>query len=193
MNAQAAPLTPAAVPAASAAAPLDALDSCHREVVAALQSLARLVELIDRNGLDDGTRKVAHDAHLFFATTALNHHLDEERHVFPALLASDDAELVQVTRRLQMDHGWLEEDWLELAPQIEAISRGYSWFDLDVLRHGIEVFTALYHDHIRLEESLIYPEARSRLSSADLQTMSREMAERRSVGRNKAPAQARPI
>ena len=27
------------------------------------------------------------------------------------------------------------------------------------LRYGIEIFTALYHEHIALEESLVYPAA----------------------------------
>jgi hypothetical protein len=82
--------------------------------------------------------------------------------VFPGLLASGDAELVQHVRRLQQDHGWLEEDWLELAPQLEAIGQGYNWYDLAMLRHALPVFTALYVDHIGLEESLIYPEAKRR-------------------------------
>lgn len=168
---------------AAGTAPFDALDACHREVVAALSKLGELARRIQDHGVDESVRKAAHDVHLFFSTAAVDHHLDEERHVFPALLASTDAELVQLTKRLQLDHGWLEEDWLELAPQLEAVARGYNWFDIDELRHGIEVFTALYHDHVRLEESLIYPEARLRLSGPDLDTMSREMAQRRSAER----------
>ena len=64
--------------------------------------------------------------------------------------------------RLQQDHGWLEEDWLTLEPQLSAIAAGYSWYDIDMLRLALPVFTELYQDHIDLEESLIYPEARTR-------------------------------
>jgi hypothetical protein len=67
--------------------------------------------------------------------------------------------------RLQQDHGWLEEDWLELEPQLQAVAHGYSWYDIDSLRHGVGVFTALYHDHIALEESLIYPEAKAHMAA----------------------------
>ena len=67
---------------------------------------------------------------------------------------------MQHVRRLQQGHGWLEEDWLQLAPQIEAIANGYNWYDLTMLRNALPVFTALYHEHIGLEESLIYPEAK---------------------------------
>ena len=62
--------------------------------------------------------------------------------------------------RLQQDHGWLEEDWLELEPMLQAVAQGYSWYDLDMLRQATTVFTELYLDHIDLEESLIYPEAK---------------------------------
>lgn len=170
--------------------PFQVLDACHQEVLTKLQAMQDLIRQVEASGMDQPARDLAREIHLFFSTTALNHHLDEERHIFPSLLQSGDAELVQATQRLQQDHGWLEEDWLELAPQLDSLARGYNWFDLDELRHGIGVFTALYLDHVKLEETLIYPEARRRLTSADLQSMSREMAERRST-RRKAGQPAR--
>ena len=42
-----------------------------------------------------------------------------------------------------------------------AIAAGYSWYDPDELRHGIEVFLELCREHIQLEESIIYPEAKA--------------------------------
>ena len=102
----------------------------------------------------------AKEIHAFFAGGARQHHVDEEQFVFPSLLSSGNAELVQHIQRLQQDHGWLEEDWIELSPQLQAVSEGYSWYNLDELRHSVSVFAALYHDHIGLEESLVYPEAR---------------------------------
>lgn len=41
------------------------------------------------------------------------------------------------------------------------------------------MFQALYQDHMALEESLIYPEAKARIAVWDLQGMGREMALRR--------------
>ena len=69
---------------------------------------------------------------------------------------------MQQVQRLQQDHGWLEEDWRELSPQIEASAQGYNWYDLAMLRLALPVFTALYKEHIALEEALVYPEARRR-------------------------------
>ncbi|NRT56255.1 hemerythrin domain-containing protein [Sphaerotilus uruguayifluvii] len=142
----------------------EALDACHREVLATLRDLARLIEHLDDQGVDPVARRMASDVVRFFGQTARAHHADEERLVFPGLLASDDAALVQHTRRLQQDHGWLEEDWLELSAQLDAVAQGYSWYDIDALRQGVVIFTELYKDHIDLEESLIYPEARRLLA-----------------------------
>lgn len=165
--------------------PMRALDAHHQAVLEMLESMHALMRRIDTRGVDDHVRSEARIVHLFFTDTALNHHLDEERHVFPALLASGVPELMQATRRLQQDHGWIEEDWLELAPQLDALARGYTTFDPDLLRHGVEVFTALYLEHIEMEERLIYPQALQRLGPADLRTMARDMAERRSAQRRR--------
>lgn len=140
----------------------EALDRTHAQVLQVLQQFDRLLQHLDDNGADAVARASATEIHAFFAHGARQHHADEESFVFPALLNSGDAELVGHVQRLQQDHGWLEEDWLELAPQIEAIAQGYSWYDLDVLRQALPVFTQLYQDHIALEESLIYPEAKRR-------------------------------
>ena len=144
----------------------EALDRTHAQVLQVLGQFDRLLQHLDDNGPDAIAQDSARAIHDFFSTHARQHHADEERLVFPGLLASGDAELVQNVLRLQQDHGWLEEDWLELAPQIEAISRGYSWYDLAMLRHALPVFTALYEEHIALEESLIYPEAKRREQAA---------------------------
>lgn len=142
-----------------------ALDHCHQQVLAMLHRLAELIERLDTHGVDGPARATAAEVVQFFTATARQHHADEEQHVFPALLASDDAELVHHVQRLQQDHGWLEEDWLVLQPPLSAIAEGYSWYDLDMLRHALPVFVSLYQDHIELEESLIYPAAKAQYPS----------------------------
>lgn len=140
----------------------EALDRTHAQVLEVLKQFDRLLQHVDENGADATAQASAREIHAFFADGVRQHHADEERFVFPMLLTSPDAELVAHVQRLQQDHGWLEEDWLELAPQIEAIAQGYSWYDLDVLRQALPVFTQLYQEHIALEESMVYPEAKRR-------------------------------
>jgi len=159
--------------------PFDVLDTCHQQVVITLNKLTELIDHVETNGVDGQAQAWARDIFLFFMNTAREHHQDEERHVFPAMLNSGDAELVEAAMRLQQDHGWIEEDWLELAPQIESIAAGYNWFNVEQLRLAVPVFQALYQDHMALEESLAYPQAKARIAAWDLQGMGREMASRR--------------
>ena len=141
----------------------EVLDACHVQTVLALGKLAALVSRLRDHGADPDARELAREVGRFFSATSRQHHEDEERHVFPRLLAGEDAEIVQAVLRLQQDHAWLEEDWLELAPQVDAVACGQNWFDVDILREGVEVFAALSLDHMALEESFIYPAARTRL------------------------------
>jgi hemerythrin-like domain-containing protein len=135
------------------------LDRTHKAAMDMLVAFDQLLTQLDGPGLDDSAQGSAKTILAFFSGPGRQHHADEEHNVFPLLLAGGDAELIEHVHRLQQDHGWIEEDWHELSPQIEAIAGGYNWYDLGMLRAALPVFTALYHEHIALEESLIYPAA----------------------------------
>ena len=168
-------------PAATALAPdgFEVLDACHIQTVFILGKLTALVSRLAGVGADSEARAMAGEIAAFFSGTARQHHQDEELFVFPKLLASGKAEIVQAVLRLQQDHAWLEEDWLELAPQVDAVACGQAWYDIDTLREGVEIFTGLSRDHIALEESLIYPEARSRMLDSERLKMLRVTRVRR--------------
>jgi len=181
--------SPAAPPSGPASATtldgFEVLDACHRQTLETLNLLDALLARLLAAGTDAQAQTMARQVVRFFADTARLHHEDEERHVFPQLLASGDANLEQDVLRLQQDHAWLAEDWRDLAPQIEAVATGQGWVDLDTLREGVEVFAALSRDHIALEETCIYPAARERLGAGARQAMGREMAARRRAGERK--------
>jgi len=140
----------------------EVLDRTHAELLQHLRQLEALLKRLDASGVDAGVRETAAAVRDFFDGTARRHHADEERFVFPPLLASGDANLVQHVQRLQQDHGWLEEDWNELQPQLDAIACGVGTVDPDLILEAVTVFSSLYLEHIALEESLIYPEAKRR-------------------------------
>jgi hemerythrin-like domain-containing protein len=144
-----------------------------------LARLSALVGVLDKGAPDADARRTAREIVHFFSETARHHHEDEERHVFPQLVDSEDPEIVQAVLRLRQDHHWMDVDWKELSPAIDAVADNRVGYDLEALREGVEIFTALSHEHIALEESCIYPEARVRASSAALQQAGGEMAERR--------------
>ena len=168
----------------------DVLDACHRQTLFTLGKLTALVARLRNLGADAEARSMAAAVTDFFSTTARQHHEDEERHVFPKLLDSAKPDIVQAVLGLQQDHRWLGVDWAELSPALDAVASGQSCPDLDTLHEGVEIFSALYHAHIALEESCIYPEARARLPSGERQAMAREMAERRRSQRKRPPATA---
>jgi len=155
------------------------LDATHREIQQKIVQLRTLVDAIESDGLNAATRAQARVVLDYFNGEARQHHLDEEKHIFPALLNSQDAEIVQTAERLTQDHGWLEENWIQIAPSLEAATNGNLWFDPVELRHALDVFEALYLDHILLEESMAYPAARQRLVAHNTHGMGREMARRR--------------
>jgi hemerythrin-like domain-containing protein len=161
----------------------EVFDACHAQTVLELGKLAALVSRVRDFGADPDARALAREVGNFFSRTSRQHHEDEERHVFPGLLESTDEQIVQAVLRLQQDHAWLEQDWLELAPQVDAVACGQNWYDIDILREGVEIFAALARDHIALEESLIYPAARHRLLAGERQEMGREMAARKRAQR----------
>ena len=140
----------------------DALDACHQQILAHLVELEGLARQVAQQRVDAAVQKHAGAIEAFFSGTSRQHHAQEEESVFPPLLASGDAELVANVRVLQQDHGWIEENWIELAPQLRAIAEGNNWMDADELLHGVTVFADLLRGHIALEETIIYPASKER-------------------------------
>src|SRR5262249_49549758 len=122
--AMSAPITHLDSPAASSEDGFELLDACHRQALFTLGKLAALVSRLRDHGVDEEARALAAEVLSFFDGASRAHHEDEERHVFPRLLAGVDEELIQAVQRLQQDHRWIEEDWLELRAPIDAIASG---------------------------------------------------------------------
>lgn len=139
-----------------------ALDTCHQQMLQHLLDLQHVAEHLEAQGLEEADRRLAGVVQEFFSSTSRAHHEMEEQKVFPGLLASASTELKAVVHSLQQDHGFIEENWIELGPQLRGIAEGNDWFDVAEFLHNVEVFLQLVSRHIVLEESLIYPEAKAR-------------------------------
>ena len=155
------------------------LDAEHRQLQRELIDLDRLVNAFAADRLGATGRQRLGKTVAWFNQTARQHHRDEELHVFPALLQSSDPHIVQVTRRLQQDHGWIEQNWLEIEPMLSAVVNNNHWVEPAQLAEATQLFYQLYVDHLVLEESLAYPEARQRIDPAELAASDQAMAERR--------------
>jgi hemerythrin-like domain-containing protein len=143
------------------AADFTVLDAAHKQIVEHLDRLGALMQHIDTQGIDAAARGECGAIESFFSSTSRTHHLEEEARVFPVLLNSPDEELVAKVRMLQQDHGWIEEDWLVVSQQLRAVADGTVGYVPEELHHAVEVFLELCREHIQLEESLIYPEAKA--------------------------------
>jgi len=152
------PTRPTAPPLPS----FEMLDETHRVIVQVLAELDRLVGLLKHPGRESEAALLARHACTFFNTTARQHHEAEETFVFPSLLQGGETQLLAHVNRLQQDHNWIEEDWLELEPHLQAVAQGYRAEHEHFLRDALPEFTVLYREHIALEEGTVYPEARRR-------------------------------
>jgi len=130
------------------------IDDCHRQILSMLDELSVIVTKLESDGIDREIRDRAAKVATFFSTTAREHHEEEERHIFPALVKGARPEVVQAILRLQQDHDWLEEAWFELAPHVHAIAAGRRSCDIGTIRDGLAALDALYRDHIELEETV---------------------------------------
>jgi hemerythrin-like domain-containing protein len=146
--------------------PFEALDECHRQIMAHLADLTDLARQIEAKGVDAAAQQQAGAIEVFFSSTSRDHHAQEEKSVFPPLLAMGDPALTAAVHTLQQDHGWIEENWIELAPQLSAIASGNNWPDPAEFLHGVQVFVGLCTDHIALEETVVYPESRAQWARA---------------------------
>lgn len=154
--------------------PLDAIADDHmreREICALIDQLAGGAAL----------EETAIDQMLVFLEHALPHHLaDEEIDLFPMMLARCDPEeeIETVITKLQTDHRHAFAD----APAIAALIRENRTGDTVISPEDAERMTRFAHQarrHLILENAVILPIARARLTADDLEIMKRHMRDRR--------------
>ncbi len=182
MPASAVPLTLHAAPAAGFDEPFEMLAACHERVERMLRLLERLAAHLADKGHDEAGAAAARDVMRYFDQAGPAHHEDEERHVFPALLAAGDATLGPPVRQLQAEHLRMTADWAALRADLAEVAAG-AW-PLPPAPAALErwrAFATLYRAHIELEDRLAYPAAAARLGAAERSAMGEEMARRRGV------------
>lgn len=160
--------------------PFEMLEACHERVQRSLALLVRLIAHIDAHGHDERSRSAAQDVLRYFDLAAPQHHEDEERHVFPRLLALDDEALRAAVRRLRGEHRRMGELWARLRPVLlDWSGEGASGTLSASFRADAQAFHALYGEHAALEEGCIFPAARQLADAAALAAMAAEMQSRR--------------
>ena len=137
-------------------APLMTFSNCHAGILSHLISLDELPALLEPA---TRARHLAEATTQFFHDAVFEHHSEEERELFPAVLASalqgEELERVQwMVKKLTREHRQIEAMWSALAPQLKKVAKGQ---DTDL---NVATLTALvrdYRDHAAFEESEFLP------------------------------------
>jgi hemerythrin-like domain-containing protein len=164
-------------------APFEMLDACHERVERMLRLLGKLREHTVAHGADEQARQAARDVMRYFDQAGPNHHEDEERHVFPPLLAQRDPAVVAVVIQLKRDHREMVVLWALVRAALSAlVDADASWDGFSAEEsQRFDAYDALYRRHLLDENGVVYPAARSLIRGDALQAMGVEMMGRRGV------------
>jgi len=160
--------------------PLEMLAACHERMRAQLATLARLARWLPEHGVDEQAAQAASAVMRYFDLAAVNHHLDEEEDLLPAMLElipfAEEECLQRRIKRILREHVELAAHWARLRASLMEISEGR---EAALSEEDIECFAEAYGAHIRFEEEEVLPLAERLLGLDMLEQISSHMIERR--------------
>ena len=170
-------------PAVGCDEPFEMLIACHERV-------QRMLDLLDRarthaltKGCDANLNSAFTDVMRYFDLAAPQHHLDEELHVFPIVLAKGNQSQKELVALLIQDHETMAHLWQSVRSILSEVLQTPR--DLPVFSHRdnalIDDFRNAYAKHISNEELCIYPSSIQYMNKNDFVSMSEEMKVRRGV------------
>ncbi len=147
---------PAAHDPGDSSEPLTGFSRCHLGILAKLQAFGELPAL---QAAAAQARTIATDTLALFHDAVIEHHADEERELFPAVLRSarpgrEAGEVQAMAQRLTAEHRQIEAMWKKLEPVVRAVARSQS-VDLDL--DAVEALVHAYSSHARFEEEHFLP------------------------------------
>ena len=145
-----------APPAVNTDAPISNFNNCHVGILRRLNTLGELPALLEPAAR---ARTIAEDSLEFFREAIFEHHLEEERELFPAVMASAQPgeELQRVkamAQRLTDEHRAIEKLWKSLEKGLKQVAKGHST-ELDV--SDLQRLVAEYQAHAQYEETEFLP------------------------------------
>lgn len=141
---------------ASQDAPIANFSQCHVGIIGHLDALGELPTLMEPA---QRARKVAADMLAFFDAVILEHHGEEERELFPAVLQSaakghEHEHVKTMIERLTAEHRQIEAWWSRIKPQLKQIAKGHDTM-LDAV--AVQQLVKEYHAHAQFEETEFLP------------------------------------
>ena len=143
--------------------PINTFMQCHAGFVTRLRVFAQLPELVEQAR---SAQLLAQEMLEMFRGPVLEHHADEERELFPAVLRSaqpgaEAQAAQQMVQRLESEHRYIEGLWKQLENQVGAAARGKAP-ELDA--QAMEELVLAYLVHASFEEQHFLPLAEKILS-----------------------------
>jgi len=143
-----------------AAEPIAGFSRCHEGILAQLEALAGLPALLDPAAR---ARQVAEETMRLFRAAVYEHHQEEERELFPAVLASAAAgaertQVQTIVRQLTEEHRDVETRYERLEPVLKRVAKGHApQVDHAELAADIRRLVQQYEGHARYEETDFLP------------------------------------
>jgi hemerythrin-like domain-containing protein len=162
--------------------PVGLMAACHRRIERFLLVLVDLTTRRSGHGLNQQERAAMETALRYFLDAAPHHTADEEDGLFPAL-EKDRGDEDGIISELELDHRRAEG----LHRTVDRLGRLWltagSLDETKVVRlqAALSELSALYLEHIRVEEQHVFPSARTLLSREALAEIGRGMAARRGL------------
>lgn len=163
--------------------PLELLLSCHEKIVHFSSALCELSTALQKEGWNDNITASADQIRRYFNIASTEHHLDEEHHLFPAIIALDpelkktpSIEIVQLINRMIKEHVESDELWATLDTMLADKAE-----DFTTLEELSQRFKVTMHEHARIENEQIFPYARAHISDSDFKKMGLAIAKRRGI------------
>lgn len=160
--------------------PFGMLEACHQRIERTVALLERLRAHLHGHGADEQARQAARDVIRYFDLAAPEHHRDEERHVFPLLLAAGDEPMAAKVRELMDEHRQMDQGWVAARQVLQRVADGAGQLTAPD-EAALDAFVRLYARHLRTEDEQVYPPARAAMPASALAAMSQDMMRRRGV------------
>ncbi|SFX91275.1 Pyridoxamine 5'-phosphate oxidase [Janthinobacterium lividum] len=162
--------------------PIAVLKHCHDKIRKQLTTLQNLLGHLAQHGNTADAQQAAKAVLQYFNKAAHLHHDDEEQDLMPMLQATatgDDAALLAtLVPEILADHQRMDQAWLTLRPELDAIAAGTG---TQLSADGVAAYVAAYHAHMSKEEGQLAPMAKRLFSAQQMEQLGTAMQRRRGI------------
>lgn len=162
--------------------PIAVLKHCHDKIRKQLTTLQNLLGHLAQHGNTTDAQQAAKAVLQYFNKAAHLHHDDEEQDLMPMLQATatgDDAALLAtLVPEILADHQRMDQAWLTLRPELDAIAAGTG---TQLSADGVAAYVTAYQAHMSKEEGQLAPMAKRLFSAQQMEQLGTAMQRRRGI------------